>query len=154
MAVTHMATGRIKAILYYQNQQGRIMMLPTDEETKRFRKQMEGLGYMLMGAETLKEAEILQKKLQEQLKVEQQQELAYDDSVTSRGRAAVGERLRRKLASSSTSEYEKDFIRAYLVWRENKHALFQKKFTSEIGHLDQLEFDNCNNRVADLMNRV
>jgi hypothetical protein len=46
------------------------------------------------------------------------------------------------LNSSNTSEYEKDFIRMWLEMREKKREIFEKKFTSQIGHLDALEFDN------------
>ena len=114
---------------------------------------MDKMGFMLFSAETLVDAEKLQKKMQEQMYREQQTELEKDEMMTSARRKEVRDRLYARSISSSTNAYEKEFLRLYLAWRENKHDIFKKKFTQEVGHLDQLEFDNPNAHLHDLLNK-
>lgn len=154
MAVENYAPGKIKAIIYFVNEQGYIHLLPTDQESKRFRKHMRRIGFEMMAAETLFEARKLQKKLQEQLYQEQQNELARDEQMTAYRRQQVRDRLVAKMNSSSTNQTEKDFIRVWLEMREKKHDIFRKTFTSQIGHLDALEFDNPTKHTHDLLDRM
>jgi hypothetical protein len=154
LAVTQYAPGKIKAILYFINAQGTVKMLPTDEESHRFRGYMKKLGFEMMFAESLHEARKLQKKLQEQLAAEQANELIKDEVATSGRREAIRVRLNQKLHSNSTSETEKEFIRLWLVMREDKHNMFRRRFTQQIGHLDALEFDNPNKHIHDLLDKT
>lgn len=130
------------------------MMLPTDEETQRFRGWMGKLGYELCGAETLKQAEQLQKDIQGQMVREQEMELAKDEAMTFQARQATRDRLYNRMTAVGTSPYEKEFIRLYLESREKKHDIFKRRFTSQVGHLDALEFDNPNEHTASLLDRV
>lgn len=154
MAVTQYAPGKIKAIIYFVNERGTIMMLPTDEECFRFRDKMKMLGFEMMFAESLHEAQKLEKRMQEQLYAEQQKELEQDEDMTRRGRQAVKDRMQQRLMSANTSAYEKDFIRAWYKWREEKHAVFQRRFTQQIGNLDALNFDNPDKHIHDLLDRT
>jgi len=154
MAVENYAPGKIKPILYFQNEKGTVMMLPTDEETHRFRKHMRNLGFEMYAAETLQQAEKLQKKLQDQLYNERQMELAKDEEMTRIRRQQVRDRLVTRRNSAACNQTEKDFIDMWLKVREQKHEIFKKKFTSEIGHLDALEFDNPDQHIHDLHDRV
>lgn len=154
MAVTQYAPGKIKPILYFVNAQGYIHLLPTDEDSKRFRKQLKKLGFEMQEADTLRQAEWLQKTMQEQLYNEQQAELARDEAMTTYRRQQVKDRLTAKMNSSSTNQTEKDFIRCWLVMRDQKHDIMKKRFTSQIGHLDALEFDDPNQHIHDLHDRV
>jgi len=154
LAVTHLAPGKIKAIIYFENQQGVIKMLPTDEEAHRYRKYMKSLGFEMLFAESLHEARKLQKKLQQQLYQEQQNELTQDEMTTFHRRQAVRDRLVARMNSNACPVHEKDFIRMWLVVREQKHDLFRRRFTQQIGHLDALEFDNPDKHIHDLLDRV
>lgn len=154
MAVTHLAPGKIKAIIYFENLRGVVKMLPTDEESLRFRKYMKDLGFEMLAAETLAEARKLQGKLQNQLKLEQENELARDEQVTMYRRQQVRDRLYARMNSLSCNPVEREFIRMWLVVREQKHDLFRRRFTQQIGHLDGLEFDNADKHIHDLLDRV
>lgn len=153
MAVKHLAPGKITAILYFVNARGHIKMMPTDEESKRFRRHMSRLGYELQEADTLYAARKLQKKLQEQLEQEQKNELAYDESVTAHRRQQIRDRLVARMNSAACPAVERDFIALWLQLREKKHDIFRKRFTNQIGHLDALEFDNPNQHIHDILNR-
>lgn len=154
MAVTHMAPGKIQAILYFRDKNGKIMLLPSDEETKRFKGAMREFGYELYAAETLAEARKLQKEMQEQLYVEQQHELQKDEQMTAVRRQQIRDRLVARRNSSACDKVERDFIDMWLVIREQKHEVFKKRFTSQIGHFDALEFDNPSQHIADLHDQV
>src|SRR2546429_8451485 len=156
MAVDYMAKGKISPILYWINKNGHIKLIPTSEilTMERLRRYMTKLGYVLQSAETLHEAELLQKKLQEQLKREQEAELAHDEAMTRAGRQGVRSRLDARMNSASCSEYEREFIRAWLQQREHSHELFKRRFTQQVGHLDALEFDNPEEHVHRLLDRM
>lgn len=154
MAVDYMASGKIKGIIYFINEKGHIMLLPTDEDSKRFRKKLRSLGYEMQVAETLADARKLQKELQRQIQNEQTAELSRDEMMTHERRRQVKERLVARMNSASCPQYEKDFIRIWLAGREQRHSNFVKKFTSEVGHLDILEFDDPNKHIHDLHDRV
>lgn len=154
MAVTHLAPGKITPILYFKNKYGAIKMLPTDEECRRFKRHLNGLGYELHAAETLPEARKLQKELQQQLKNEMDMELAQDEFATHSRRQAIRERMLARAQSSATSRFEKDFIMMWLHERENRHDIFKKRFTDQVGHLDILEFDNPNKQIANRLDRI
>lgn len=151
MDKTGLAAGKIKAILFFKNKHGVIRMLPSDEDTRRMKEYNRSLGFELYAAETLQEAEALQKSLQEQLRTQQQCELERDEMVTGGRRQQIRARLHAKLASPSVSQFEKDFIRAAFVSMDESHENFKKRFTQTIGHLDQLEFDNPNAHVTHLL---
>lgn len=155
MAVTYIKSGSISPIFYWQNQKGYVMLLETSEflGNERLKRYMSKWGFMLMSAETLKEAEKLQIKLQEQLKKEQEIELAKDEMMTANHRDQIRQRLEARKNSSNTNPYEKEFIRLYLDWRNHKHDIFKKRFTQQIGHLDALEFDNPNKHIHDLLDK-
>lgn len=154
MAVTNYAPGKIKPILYFMSQRGYIHMLPTDEESKRFRKRLRMEGFEMYAAETLHEAEVLQKKMQEQLRLEQEHELSKDEEMTRYRRQRIRDRLVARRNSASCGQFEMDYIDIWLVMREKKHDIFKKKFTSQMGHLDELEFDDPNKHIHDLHDRV
>lgn len=154
MAVSNYAPGKIKPILYFENKNGIIKILPSDEETHRFRKHMRKLGFEMMAAETLKQAQKLQYKMQEQLKKEMEFELAKDEAVTHHRRQAIKDRLTARMNSAACNSTEREFIRLWLYEREHKHDIFRKRFTDQVGHLDALEFDNLDERISDMMDRV
>lgn len=115
---------------------------------------MKDLGFEMLAAETLAEARKLQGKLQNQLKLEQENELARDEQVTMYRRQQVRDRLYARMNSLSCNPVEREFIRMWLVVREQKHDLFRRRFTQQIGHLDGLEFDNADKHIHDLLDRV
>ena len=155
MAVDYRAPGKISPVIYWVNRAGYIKLMPTNEvlTMERLRRYMDKLGYVLQAAETLHEVEELQKKLQDQLKREQEYELARDEMMTAHRRDSVKDRLTRRRSSASCSPYERAFIDAWLERRERNHELFRKKFTQQIGHLDALEFDNPDQHLHNLLDK-
>lgn len=85
-------------------------------------------GYSREYADTLDAVDKLQKRLQEQTRQEFESEREAIEAAGGSVRALIRDRLMAKLASSSTSEHDKDFIRAWLVVREDRRAEFARHF--------------------------
>lgn len=152
---TGIKKGSIEPIYYFRNAQGNILLLPTKEETLRFRDWLrQKMGYEMFIADTLQQADTLQKRLAWQFEREQQQELERDEKLTAPGREAVRARLAQRLAANGTPPAEKDFIRAYLAFRDLRHDRFKKRFTGQYAILTDLWYDNGKQHVADLHDKV
>lgn len=156
MAVDYMKKGTFTPILYWENKQGHIKLMPTNDvlTLDRLRRYMDKTGFMLRSAETIPQAEKLQKKLQEQMKQEQEFELAKDEHMVGQRRQAIRDRMRARMQSASCSVYEREFISTWLSQDNARRDLFRRRFTQEVGHLDALEFDNPDNHLHDLLDKT
>lgn len=154
MAETGMALGHLKPVLYFENSSGKILLMPTDDEAYRFKAKLYTKGFELREADTLVAIDKLQKRLQEQEYKQRQDELERDEITVGTLRKVVRERLITRMISSSTTPYEHDFIKAYLMLRENKRQEFQKRFMLDQCYFVAREYDNPANRIQDIANRV
>lgn len=144
MSRTGYALGRLDPVIYFENSDGKLVLPPTTEDARwiystRYAK----LGFEWKEAGTLAEVDQLQKRL---IAVEAQEmnlHLANDDELRQRGLyREVGERLRARMVSAATTEYEKDFISAYLMLREEKRAKYAQLFLERTSYLWALEMDS------------
>jgi hypothetical protein len=85
-------------------------------------------GYSREYADTLAAVDRLQKRLQEQTRREFDAEREAIEAAGGSIRRLIRDRLMAKLASSSTSEHDKDFIRSWLVVREDRRDEFARHF--------------------------
>jgi hypothetical protein len=85
-------------------------------------------GYIREEADTLPKIDRLTSMLMAQERIKLQAEHLHEDEITARARQQVKERLEARLISSETSEYERDFIRHYLLLREERRAKFHPKW--------------------------
>jgi hypothetical protein len=155
MAQTGYALGHLRPVLYFENSSGNIMLPPTDEDAYRIKSELGRRGYELREAGTLAEIDRLQKRLQDDGYKERQAELERDEITMGQLRRQVRERLLSRMVSSSTTPYERDFISAYLMLRDDKRAEFQKRFMlDEVAYFTQREYDNPKNRIHDIVNRT
>jgi hypothetical protein len=148
--------GSLSPIIYFENSAGDISLPPTTEDALRLKSEMSGRGYNLCEAGTLSEVDRLQKRLQEQELNARHAELERDE--VSRGviRAGVRQRLLDRLVSSSTGEYEKEFIKAYLMLREEKREHWRRRFLGDVCYLTVREFDSAHakHRIRDTLSAV
>lgn len=155
MAVTHMKSGTFAPIFYFENKHGGIIMMPTDELTRRYRKIIEDkLGYEFKFAETIQQAEQLQRKLQADLAREQNVALEKDEAITSGGRKALHDRMDARRKAPGTPPAEREFLDHYMESRRNKHEIFRKKMLDQVGVLNALEYDNPSEHIADLHDKA
>jgi hypothetical protein len=77
-------------------------------------------------ATTLQEVDKLQKRLANQEIFEAEKKIAVNSAVRERVYKATGDQLRQRMCSSSTSAWERDFIKAYLQLREDKRDKYRQ----------------------------
>jgi hypothetical protein len=111
--------GTIEAVIYFVNgadpahPSGFVMLAPySDFPTPS--------GYRREYADTLKDVDKLEARLQQQERDACEQEMLRDMEQVQAHRQAVRDRLYAKMISDSTSEYDKEFIRGYLQLRDER----------------------------------
>lgn len=125
---TGMALGRVRPIMYFENASGHLMLAPESESAHHYWKEFtdrEGRtlfsrGYDLREADTLRAVQKLQDRLVEQEERVNAAELRKHQRGREMLRKRVASDLYSKLASSSTSQYEKEFIKLWLELRDDE----------------------------------
>jgi len=101
-------------------------------------------------ANTLAEVDRLQKRLVEQERRQLERESRYEESTFGAKQDEIRDKLYARLASSVSTQYEKDFIREYLKLRDerkrHKHAQILEHAQM---YLHAREFDSRPNRKSD-----
>jgi hypothetical protein len=128
-------------LYYFRNAAGDIQLPPNNECYFTFCPP----GYDRFEANTLEEVDRLQKELQELTYRRQQRELEHDDATWAAARQSVIDSLHRTLASSATTNYEREFIRSYIQLREEKREKYRQRFTCDRAFLEMREMDRPRN---------
>lgn len=139
--------GSLQPIIFYVNHQdpahpeGYILLAPYSEFPTP-------AGYSREEAGTLPEVDRLQKRLQEQSRREWEAEYECDEAQWVERCERTRGNLYARLASSATSEWDKEFIRNYLQLREEKRDKYKQRFFERTAYLHAREFD-LGDRAAD-----
>lgn len=128
-------------LYFYEDRHGDIQLPPTDEVYFTICPP----GYERREANTLTEVDALQKKMQAATYRRSQSQLEHDEAVFAASRKAVIDSLHARLASSCTTQYERDFIHAYIQLREEKRAAYRQRFTCDTAYLEMRENDHPRN---------
>lgn len=128
-------------LYFFENREGDIQLPPNDECYFTFCP----VGYDRREANTLAEVDALQKRLQEQTYRRQHSEWERDESTWALSRKAVIDSLHATLRSSCTSEYEREFIRAYIQLKEEKRGKYRSRFVCDRAFLELRENDRARN---------
>jgi len=144
---TGMAMGRVRAVVYFENESGYILLPPeeigqgTALARKMYEERYKQQGFQWKEAETWTEVTKLQARLQEQeLKraVEMRDKsMASYDSVKSR----VASNLRQRMQSADCTPYEREFIQLWLAMEPGKRSQFEQRFTEYQAYLWSIEMD-------------
>jgi predicted ThiF/HesA family dinucleotide-utilizing enzyme len=108
-------------------------------------------GFELREAGTLSEIDRLQKRMQEQEHERLQKEFEHEEITLADARKSVRDNLISRMVSSSTGEYEKDFIRSYLMLRDEKREEYQKRFFTDQCYFTMREYDSTHH-LQDMIN--
>jgi len=120
--------GTLQPILYFENfKTGEISMPPTDEIAYHIKSEMQRRGFELKEAGTLREIDKLQHKMQDWEYAVGQRAMERDDQLMVRVRRNTRERLTTRMISSSTSPWERDYIKSYLMLAESKREKWRKE---------------------------
>jgi len=153
MSVHNYSIGQLNPVVYFENNRGEISLPPSTDDALRIKDQMLKRGWVLKEADTLAKVDVLQKRLQDIEYRRSQKELEHEEVSFGSARKRIRENLYSRMVSSSTSEYEKEFIRCYLQLSEHKRAEYQKRFTADISYLNMRENDNTNH-IKDLVDKI
>jgi hypothetical protein len=125
-------------LVYFKSRDGTISLPPTDDTPCP-------PGYMRCEANTLDEVDKLQKRLQQATYERCQRELQRDEEAFAESRERVRSSLTAKIASSATTEYEREFLRAYIQLREEKRDKYRQRFACDVAYLEMRENDRPRN---------
>jgi hypothetical protein len=135
--------GTLSPIVFFENSVGEIALPPTTEEARRiYETSYRARGWEWREAGTLAEVDALQRRMVEAERRQLERELERDDRVVETAQARVRSRLYARMASSTTSEYEKEFIRLYLQLREEKRATYRQRWMERVFYLWSREQDS------------
>ena len=125
-------------IQYFRNASGVINLPPTDDTPCP-------PTYERCEANSLAEVDALQRALQSQTYARTSLEQAHDDATFADARERVRSDLTARISSNTTSQYEKDFIRAYLQLRDEKREKYRSRFVCDTAFLEMRENDKPRN---------
>lgn len=141
--------GTLDPIIYYENDKGYCILAPSTEMARWAWETPNGSGislkdkkFQIREADTLSAVDRLQKQLvrQETDKLESE---AQKDLRSSEYRwKQVGSALAQRMASSSTSPFEREFIQNYLLVREDKREKHAQRWRERQMYLWAREFDS------------
>lgn len=159
MDKTGRAMGTLDPVIYFQNSAGHILLPPVEVgkgpglARMIFERRYKSQGYQWMEAGTLHDVERLQTRLIEQ-ETEILKKQGYRmDAAREACRKSTSANLRRRMASSDCSPYEREFIELWLQMDEEKRKKYTQRFTERNMYLTALEFDSNNTRVEDRMGK-
>lgn len=150
--------GSLDPVVYFQNSRGEIV-LPPDSTLARYfyegardsnGKTYRDLGFEWREAGTLAEVDDLQRRLVEQDRRSNEAGAERDEALRGESWRRVGDRLRARMVSSSTSTYEREFIGLYLRLRDEKRAKHRQRWLERVSYLWAREMD-ASSRPTDRM---
>lgn len=148
---TGIARGSLRPVIYFEHADGRIILAPESIDTdysfarKAYEQRYHGEGWMWSEAGTLTEVDRLQKRLCEQEHRKIEKMVRVDEHVMSRVRNEYAEKLRARMVSSSTSQFEREFIRSYLQLRDDKRSRYQQRLLEHNSFIYAREYDSKTN---------
>ena len=128
MSQVNRTMGTLQPILYFENfTTGEISMPPSDEIAYNIKSEMARRGFDLKEAGTLREIDKLQHKMQDWEYKVGQRAMERDDQLRVKVRAGTRQRLIDRMVSSSTTPWERDYIKAYLMLADDKREKWRKE---------------------------
>ena len=155
MAVLNFAMGQLNPVVYFVDSNGSIALPPSTEEAHKLRDRMYRRGYELRSAGTLSEIDALQKRMEDQERAAALQDFEREEEAMAHARKAIRDRLYSRMTASTTSAYEKDFIRAYLQLRDEKREKWRNRFTADISaRFVQRDYDHPVERMHEIADAI
>ena len=138
---TGYALGTLSPTIYFENAAGEIALPANLEMAQAAKPKMEALGWMWKEATTLAEVDRLQQRLIDLEAEKLAPHLRNHEAMRAELRRQTGSNLRQKMMSGSTSQWEKDFIAAYLELREERRDKYRESFSHHQQFLWAREMD-------------
>lgn len=144
MAVNR-ALGTLNPVVYFVNSSGTIWLPPSTEQAYQIKDQMRKRGFELREADTLSKIDELSERIYDQEKRKLEREMQFSEEIGKLLKKRSRDSLTSRMVSSSTSEYEREFIKYYLyVHSEDKKAEFRRNFEHRNMYFESREYDSSN----------
>jgi hypothetical protein len=127
---------------YFERRDGTILLAPDDISGLRATCPPDCIE---REANTLAEVDALQRRLQAATYERCQRELLRDEAAFAESRQRVIDSIHQTLASSATTQYERDFLREYVKLREEKREKYRQRFACDTAYLELRENDKPRN---------
>ena len=153
---TGRALGTLRPVIYLENAQGKILLLPEEigegqaVARRLYEERYRAQGYEWREAGTLEAVDALQARLTRQEQSALDQTAQKMDAQRERVRGEVASNLRQRMMSNDCSSYERDFITAWLQIREEKRKQFTAIWNQRTHYIWAREQDE-KTRVEDRM---
>lgn len=131
------AVGTFSPVVYYESPSGKISLPGTAEDSGRGHG-----GWIRKEARSLPEVDELQKRIDDQDRRELRGQLERDELVFEEKRKKVRESLLGTLTRSSTTPYEKEFIREYLSISDVRKRKYYQKDKAMKAYFIAREYDD------------
>ncbi len=142
MAVRHYALGRLNPIVYFINSRGEISLPPSTEAAMYMKDRMRAKGWEIQEADTLDKIDRLQTTMQNQARAANERNLMREEGALAGIRKSVRDRLVARMTSSETTPYEREFIQAYLMTRDDKREEYRKRFMQDQCYFEAREMNS------------
>lgn len=153
---TGRALGTLRAVIYFENASGHLVLPPEEIGqgtmlaqqiyAERYRSQ----GYEWREARTLEEVDRLQGRLIQQEQGQLNYQAKVMDQQREQVRGEIADNLRQRMVSADCSAFERDFIEAWLRIREEKRKQFTDVWNQRNMYLWAREMDEST-KVEDRM---
>lgn len=139
MAVDYAAKGTLRSVMYFENYRGVISIPGTKADALRMKPAMEKRGFHLCEATTLRQIDELTKRIQQQERDRIEGRLEREENLMRQGRQEIRDRLVARRNSSSCSQFEREFIDAWLIRRDEKHDAHLKRERAVTHYFEERE---------------
>lgn len=141
--------GSLSGPVYFENSKGEIVLPPSEADARHFYEGVRDAtgqtyrdrGFEYRKCETLGEVDALQRRLVEQDRRANERHAQMDESRRAGAWQRIGDSLRARMVSSSTSAFEREFIELYLRLREEKRAKHRQRWLERTSYLWSREMD-------------
>jgi hypothetical protein len=144
---TGMAIGKLRAVVYFENSSGHILLPPEEIgqglalARQMWEQRYKGQGYEWKEAETWHDVTRLQQRLQEQelkraVEMRDRSMMSYDAV-----KGKIASNLRQRMQSADCDTFEREFIQHYLALAPEKRAKYEQRFTEYQAYLWAVEND-------------
>ena len=154
---TGMASGRVRPIVYFKNASGYIILAPQEtghglEVAKMmYERKYKHAGWMWCETDgSFHDAEMLQKRLQEQELSEARAQGANMMAAYDASRKRTEANMRAQMTSAACSPFEREFITLWLQLNETKRREYEQRWAERQAYLWAIEND-AGTKIEDRM---
>lgn len=136
------ARGTFSPVVYFESPTGQISLPGNEEESARGQN-----GWVRKEAGTLQAIDELQQRMENHDRREMRHRLDHDEAIFDQKRQKTRDSLLQTMSKSTTSHYEREFIREYLSMAQARRKKFYQKDKGISAYFMAREYDDGGNSL-------